>query len=84
MVNLLEARAEALGELPGQANLGLLIRHWRARRAVRAMLDWDDRLLRDIGVERNEVQWAAVLPLTLNAALALEDRALRRVRRERS
>jgi hypothetical protein len=48
------------------------------------MLDWDDRLLRDIGVERNEVQWAAALPLTLNAALALEDRALRRVRRERS
>jgi uncharacterized protein YjiS (DUF1127 family) len=83
MVNLAEARAEALGELPGQANLGLLIRHWRARRAVRAMLDWDERLLDDIGVRREEVLWAAALPLTVNAALALEDRALRRARLHR-
>ncbi len=81
MVTLAECRAEALGEHPQQFNLGLLLRHWRARRSVRQMLEWDDRILRDIGVQRDEVQWASTLPLTVNAALALEDRAQRRARR---
>ena len=83
MIDLVESRAEALGEHPASGNLGLLIRHWRARRAVRAMLDWDERLLSDVGVERDEVRWAASLPLSVNAALALEDRALRRARSRR-
>jgi hypothetical protein len=47
------------------------------------MLVWDERLLSDVGVERDEVRWAATLPLSVNAALALEDRALRRARSRR-
>ncbi|MFO1089120.1 MAG: DUF1127 domain-containing protein [Hyphomicrobiales bacterium] len=81
MLSLIESRAESLGELPEQWNLGRIVRHWQARRAVRAMLAWEDHLLRDIGVERAEVEWAAHLPLTRNATLALEERALVRQRR---
>jgi uncharacterized protein YjiS (DUF1127 family) len=81
MASLAESRAEALGEHAQQLNLGLLLHHWRARRAVRQMLEWDDRTLSDIGVQRDEVQWASTLPLTVNATLALEDRAQRRARR---
>ncbi|MCP5086349.1 MAG: hypothetical protein GY952_06050 [Rhodobacteraceae bacterium] len=39
----------------------------------------DDALLRDIGVTREEVKWAAGLPLSINAAQALHRKA--RVRR---
>ena len=35
-------------------------------------------MLYDLGVTRAEVQWASGLPLTVNAALALEERAFRR------
>ena len=38
-------------------------------------------MLRDIGVTREELRWAAGLPLTVNAALALEERATRRAAR---
>jgi hypothetical protein len=43
-------------------------------------MDHDDYLLRDIGVTRQDVRWASRLPLTVNAALALEERAFRRRR----
>lgn len=74
-------RAEA-SEATG--SLGLLwtvIRNWRARRAVARLDALDDFLLHDIGVTRTEVRWAAGLPLTVNAALALEEQATRRRRR---
>jgi len=53
-------------------------RNWKAKRRIAALGDFDDYMLRDIGVTRDEIQWAAGLPLTVNAALALEERAFRR------
>jgi uncharacterized protein YjiS (DUF1127 family) len=53
-------------------------RNWQVKRRIAALGNFDDYMLRDIGVTRDEVQWAAGLPLTVNAAVALEERALRR------
>jgi uncharacterized protein YjiS (DUF1127 family) len=53
-------------------------RNWKAKRRIASLGNFDDYMLRDIGVTRDEVQWAAGLPLTVNAAVALEERALRR------
>jgi hypothetical protein len=36
---------------------------------------FDDHMLRDIGVVRGDIRWAAGLPLTVNAALALDERS---------
>ena len=60
-----------------------LLRNWRARSKVRSLYDLDDRTLTDIGVRRDEVIWASHLPLTVNAALELEDAAFRRRRKRR-
>ncbi|MCA0433356.1 MAG: DUF1127 domain-containing protein [Proteobacteria bacterium] len=62
---------------------GLLVRwvrNWRAHRAVVRLGDMDDRMLRDIGVSRDDLQWARALPLSVNAVLALEERG--RLRRQ--
>ena len=53
-------------------------RNWKAKRRIAVLADFDDYMLRDIGVTRDEIQWAAGLPLTVNAAVALEERAFRR------
>jgi uncharacterized protein YjiS (DUF1127 family) len=53
-------------------------RNWKAKRRIAALANFDDYMLRDIGITRDEVQWAAGLPLTVNAAVALEERAFRR------
>lgn len=60
--------------------LGRLIRNWRARRAVTRLDRLDDYMLRDIGVTRDEIRWAAGLPLSVNAALELDERATQRRR----
>ena len=52
-------------------------RNWKARRAISRLEAYDDYMLHDIGVERADVRWAAGLPLTVNAALALEERSTR-------
>ena len=49
--------------------------NWQARRAVRKLLTMDDHILRDTGTSRADVEWAVGLPLTVNAALALEERS---------
>ncbi len=67
-------QAQVSGELPGAGLLENLIRHWQARKAVRRMEGLDDHLLRDIGVSREDVIWAGHLPLSRNAALALDER----------
>ena len=59
-------------------SLSSLFRNWRARSKIRNMLEFDDRMLVDIGVSRDEVIWASYLPLSVNAALELEAAAFRR------
>ncbi|WP_282605429.1 DUF1127 domain-containing protein [Pelagibius sp. Alg239-R121] len=71
------------------AVLGTLVNHyhavWQERRSYREAraafmqnVYLDDKLLDDIGVTREEVDWAAGLPVQINAALALHARARRR------
>lgn len=60
--------------------LGQFFRNLVTRRSVSRLDRLDDYLLRDIGYTREEVQWASGLPLTVNAAAALEERANRRRR----
>jgi uncharacterized protein YjiS (DUF1127 family) len=62
----------------GFPGLRSLWRNLMAKRRVTRIGDMDDHMLRDIGVTREEVQWAAGLPITVNAALALEERSFRR------
>lgn len=68
-------RAIALDEVRGISMIRRLARNWLARRAVAKLDNYDDYLLRDIGVERSDVRWAAGLPLSVNAAIALEERS---------
>lgn len=42
--------------------------NWTVRRRIRALDTYDDRILQDIGVTRDEIAWAGNLPLTVNAA----------------
>lgn len=58
--------------------LARIISNWRTRRELARLSELDDFLLRDIGVTRADVRWAAGLPLTANAVLALEERSLQR------
>ncbi len=63
-----------------QSQAGFLARayeNWQARRAVRSLLKLDEHTLHDAGTSRNDVEWAAHLPLSVNAALALEERTRR-------
>ncbi len=71
-------RAISIGETGGASWVTRLIRNWRAKRSIVRLETLDDHMLYDLGVTRAEVQWAAGLPLSVNAALALEERAFRR------
>jgi uncharacterized protein YjiS (DUF1127 family) len=71
------SQAESFGEI-GSSWFARLVRNWKARRRVAQLETYDDFLLADIGVTRDEIRWAAGLPLSVNAAIALEDRAFRR------
>lgn len=73
-------RAHAAGEAPGGSLIARLVRNWAARRAVARLESYDDYMLRDMGVTREDVTWAAGRPLTVNAALALEERSRQRTR----
>lgn len=50
------------------------LRAWQRRRHFLRLLDLDDHLLDDVGYSRDEVCWAARLPLRVNAAVALSRR----------
>jgi uncharacterized protein YjiS (DUF1127 family) len=71
-------RAIASGEATSPTLFARLWRNWKAHRRVVGLDEYDDHILRDIGVTREDVRWARGLPLTMNAALALEERAFRR------
>ncbi|MEM1045446.1 MAG: DUF1127 domain-containing protein [Pseudomonadota bacterium] len=48
------------------------IKEYRDRRdAFAVLLHLDERMLDDIGLSRGDIQWAARLPLKVNAALEL-------------
>lgn len=67
-------QARISGSIAGTGILEKLLRNWLARRAIRRLERLDDHMLRDIGATRAEIRWAGRLPLTVNAALALEER----------
>jgi hypothetical protein len=71
-------RALSIGEAGGRSIMTRLFRNWRARRSVARLQAYDDYILRDIGVSREDIAWAVGLPLTVNAALGLEERSFRR------
>ena len=48
-------------------------KHRENRAAFNHMLTLDDNLLNDVGVTRANVEWAAGLPISVNASQALED-----------
>ncbi len=68
---------EAAQQQVSAAPLLRLIDNWQARRSVAALLALDDHLLEDAGMHRADVVWAAHLPLSVNASLALEERLSR-------
>ena len=53
--------------------LNTVKRRRESRDAFRHLLSLDEALLRDVGVTRADVEWAAQLPLSVNAARALQD-----------
>jgi uncharacterized protein YjiS (DUF1127 family) len=77
------SRAQSADATGSASILWRMIGNWRARRSVSRLHNLDDFLLRDIGLSREDLHWASGLPLTINAALALEERATLRTRRQR-
>ena len=55
-----------------------LVRTYRHRRQVAALLSWDDRGLEDIGVTRADVQLAIALPVSEDPSFRLRMWALER------
>ena len=71
------SRCIAAGEMGGWS-VSRFLRRWQARRSIRKLAEFDDYMLADIGVTRCDLRWAAGLPLSVNAAIALEERAWQR------
>jgi len=59
-----------------------LFHNWKARKEVTQLTEFDDFLLADIGVTRDDLEWAAKLPITTDPTRALEDRAVLRDRHQ--
>jgi uncharacterized protein YjiS (DUF1127 family) len=78
MRNYALTRAISLEEGNGFSIITRLWRNWQARKRIEDLRTYDDYMLRDIGLTREEVQWAVELPLTVNSTLALEERAFKR------
>ena len=57
------------------------VRQFRRRRHFKRLLDLDDQMLKDIGVTRGEVDIAARLPMSVDAATELRRMSLERRRR---
>ena len=80
MRNYAQTHSAAREDARGVPFIRWLWRNWMAHRALAQLRGFDDHLLRDIGVTRADVDWAAGLPLTVNAAIALEERSAHRRR----
>jgi uncharacterized protein YjiS (DUF1127 family) len=70
--------AEAAGEMPGQGLLNRLWTNWISRRQVIRLQELDDHILRDIGVTRQDIEWATRNPLSVNALQQLKTVATNR------
>lgn len=81
----IEARG---GQVGMTARVGkAVVRMWktyRARRALRTLIDVDDRMLRDIGVTRDDVRWALRASTGQDPSALLRIRAVSRRAAERS
>ncbi|QIG49154.1 DUF1127 domain-containing protein [Nordella sp. HKS 07] len=59
-----------------------LFHNWKARKEVSQLTEFDDFMLADIGVRRDDLEWAAKLPITTDPGKALEDRSVLRERHQ--
>jgi uncharacterized protein YjiS (DUF1127 family) len=75
MVEYLEHRAVSTGGF-GEGLLLRLWGNWRARRDVLKLQRLSDHQLKDMGLRRGDIFWASQQPLSVNAALVLEERTL--------
>jgi len=82
MTNHAISQTRARHAAPDQFSWSTLFRNWYTRRKVKSLQDRDDRTLDDIGVTRDEIMWAAHLPLSVNAANELERASYRRRKEE--
>ncbi|MGX1308601.1 uncharacterized protein YjiS (DUF1127 family) [Amorphus suaedae] len=64
--------------------LSAMVRAYRGRRSLRTLIDADDRMLRDIGVTRDDVRWALQAPAGQDPSSLLRIRAVSRRAAERS
>ena len=53
------------------------LRSWNKRRQVKTLGEFDDHLLADIGLTREDVRWALDLPFSYDPGVELQRRALR-------
>ena len=70
MRNFMLAEAQSRNELVPA--IRRFFGNWKARRGLKRMRDLDDRMLKDIGVSRIDLETAIALPWHENAALYLE------------
>lgn len=73
----LSLSAHSARDLSQTGFVARIYENWQARKTVRSLLKLEDHVLHDVGTLRKDVEWAAQLPLSINAALALEERTRR-------
>lgn len=78
MTNHAIPHSAVTGHSTSHGLLASLYRNWNARRQVRRLQDKENHILDDIGVTRDELDWASQLPLTANAAIELHQVSYRR------
>ena len=79
--------ASFIASQTGSASAGVLsallrdvstaFRSWNARRHLKTLSEYDDHMLADIGITREDVRWALGLPFAYDPGIELQRRALR-------